>query len=121
NAFWRLGNSDPYAAYSYDLLHALDSGEWGKHQWPLLLKILTDSQKARLSKNMNKIPRWRGLMHFERVTSTEFSNGNCYKDILREHGKNYNYLKHHSLIHLPEDLRAKATTENYSTRPGEGF
>ncbi|KIJ34091.1 hypothetical protein M422DRAFT_182538, partial [Sphaerobolus stellatus SS14] len=50
NSFWRLSNSDPYMAYSYDILHALDSGEWGKHQWPLLLKILTPQERARLSK-----------------------------------------------------------------------
>ncbi|KIJ48724.1 hypothetical protein M422DRAFT_120372, partial [Sphaerobolus stellatus SS14] len=31
NAFWRISNSDPYAAYSYDMLHAFDSGKWGKH------------------------------------------------------------------------------------------
>ncbi|KIJ43201.1 hypothetical protein M422DRAFT_170034 [Sphaerobolus stellatus SS14] len=39
----------------------------------------------------------------------------------QEYDKNYNYPKHHSLIDLPEDLRSKATVENYSTRPGEGF
>ncbi|KIJ24353.1 hypothetical protein M422DRAFT_274900 [Sphaerobolus stellatus SS14] len=50
NAFWRISDSDPYAAYSYDMPHAFDSGEWGKHQWPLLLKILTAPQRARLSK-----------------------------------------------------------------------
>ncbi|KIJ46695.1 hypothetical protein M422DRAFT_249859 [Sphaerobolus stellatus SS14] len=180
NAFWQFGNSDPYAAYSYDMLHSFDSGEWGKHQWPLLLKILTASEQARLSKNIDKTPRWRGLKHFKAVASTDFTDGNSYKDILKiilpslvdllpanssfvhcvrllgimraigglsviqedqikylelclsqyekhciivsqKYGKNYNYPKHHGLLHLPEDLRAKGTTENYSTRPGEGF
>ncbi|KIJ53226.1 hypothetical protein M422DRAFT_242353 [Sphaerobolus stellatus SS14] len=35
--------------------------------------------------------------------------------------ENFNYPKHHSLVHLPEDLRAKGVTENYSTCRGEGF
>ncbi|KIJ48723.1 hypothetical protein M422DRAFT_162220, partial [Sphaerobolus stellatus SS14] len=112
--------------------------------------------------NMDKTPRWRGLKHFKAVTSTQFTDGNSYKDIQkiilpsvvdllpansvfvhydhikyledclpkyekycitisRKHDKNFNYLKHHNLIHLPEDLRAKGMTDNYSTRPGEGF
>jgi len=49
NAFWKIENSDPYLAYSYDMLHAFDSGEWGKHQWPLLLKIATFDQKRQLT------------------------------------------------------------------------
>ncbi|KIJ33453.1 hypothetical protein M422DRAFT_264557 [Sphaerobolus stellatus SS14] len=80
NTFWKINNSSPYDAYSYDLLHAFDAGEWSKHLWPLVL---------------------------EKVT--------------KEHGKKFNYLKHHNLIHLPEDIENKGCTENYSTRPGEGF
>ncbi|KIJ33594.1 hypothetical protein M422DRAFT_264356 [Sphaerobolus stellatus SS14] len=38
-----------------------------------------------------------------------------------EYNKNYNYPKHHFLMHLPWDLRSKASTDNYTTRPGEGF
>ncbi|KIJ44791.1 hypothetical protein M422DRAFT_251780 [Sphaerobolus stellatus SS14] len=41
--------------------------------------------------------------------------------ISRKHDKNFNYPKHHNLINLPEDLRAKGMTDNYSTRPGKGF
>ncbi|KIJ31105.1 hypothetical protein M422DRAFT_267313 [Sphaerobolus stellatus SS14] len=41
--------------------------------------------------------------------------------ISRKHNKNFNYPRHHNLIHLPGDLRAKGMTDNYSTRPGEGF
>ncbi|KIJ34775.1 hypothetical protein M422DRAFT_263131 [Sphaerobolus stellatus SS14] len=83
NSFWCLSNSDPYVAYSYDILHALDSGEWGKHQWPLLLEILTPQERARLSKNMDRTPRWRGLKHFKMVSSADFTDGNSYKDILK--------------------------------------
>ncbi|KIJ44427.1 hypothetical protein M422DRAFT_252026 [Sphaerobolus stellatus SS14] len=125
NSFWHLSNSDPYVAYSYDILHALDSGEWRKHQWPLLLEILTPQKRARLSKNMDRTPHWRGLKHFKMVASADFTDGNSYKDILKQvtrlYSKNFNYPKHHSLVHFSEDLRAKRVTENYSTHPGEGF
>ncbi|KIJ29756.1 hypothetical protein M422DRAFT_188008, partial [Sphaerobolus stellatus SS14] len=180
NAFWGIANSDPYLAYSYDMLHSLDSGEWGKHQWPLIHNILTSPQQSELNRNMRQVPRWRGLKHFNAVVAVDFSDGNSYRDILKcilpcivnilprnstivqairlcaiireiaslnpvteEHieylerclpryqkicsqlslqfGKNYNYPKHHNLVHLPEDLRAKGSTVNYTTRPGEGF
>ncbi|KIJ48583.1 hypothetical protein M422DRAFT_162395 [Sphaerobolus stellatus SS14] len=126
NAFWSIYNSDPYLAYSYDMLHAFDSGEWGKHQWPLLLDhILNASEKRWLSSNMRLVPRWRSLKHFNAVTSVDFADGNSYRDILKrlgkDYNKNYNYPKHHFLKHLPFDLRSKASTDNYTTRPGEGF
>ncbi|KIJ54948.1 hypothetical protein M422DRAFT_153273 [Sphaerobolus stellatus SS14] len=180
NTFWAIANSDPYLAYSYDMLHAFDSGEWGKHQWPLFRDKLTPPQKAQLTRNMKQMPRWRGLKHFEKVATIEFADGNDFRDILKcilpcilnalpkdspvvhairlcgiirataslnpiseeqieylekclpryeqicsrlsaDFGKNYNYPKHHGLLHLPEDLRAKGSTINYTTRPGEGF
>ncbi|KIJ26060.1 hypothetical protein M422DRAFT_192683, partial [Sphaerobolus stellatus SS14] len=125
NTFWAITNSDPYLAYSYNMLHAFDSGEWGKHQWPLFRDKLTTPQKSQLTQNMKQIPRWRGLKHFEKVVTIEFADGNEFRDILKrlsaDFGKNYNYPKHHTLLHLPEDLHAKGSTVNYTTRPGEGF
>ncbi|KIJ32950.1 hypothetical protein M422DRAFT_265132 [Sphaerobolus stellatus SS14] len=35
--------------------------------------------------------------------------------------KNYNNPKHHNLLHLPEDHRAKGSMVNHATWPGEGF
>ncbi|KIJ48974.1 hypothetical protein M422DRAFT_161929, partial [Sphaerobolus stellatus SS14] len=37
NTLWKINNLSPYEAYSYDILHSFDIGEWGKHLWPLLL------------------------------------------------------------------------------------
>ncbi|KIJ39542.1 hypothetical protein M422DRAFT_257594 [Sphaerobolus stellatus SS14] len=188
NAFWKINNSSPYDAYSYDLLHAFDAGEWGKHLWPLVLEVLKPV-KDRISRmhanlysltSMRRIPRWRGLKHFHSVAEMDFADGNSFRDILKcvipcivqllpsnaslvhcirvctilrsiaglrvvtsdqidaykkflikyekwckkvtkDHGKTFNYPKHHNLIHLPEDVENKGCTENYSTRPGEGF
>jgi hypothetical protein len=38
-----------------------------------------------------------------------------------EHGKNFNFFKQHYISHIIEDIRRKGTTDNMSTRPGEGF
>ncbi|KIJ40358.1 hypothetical protein M422DRAFT_256913 [Sphaerobolus stellatus SS14] len=172
NAFWSIQNSDPYLAYSYDMLHAFDSGEWDH--------ILDEPENKQLSANFREVPRWCFLKHFNAVTSIDFADGNSYQDILKciipcltdillsnspvihcfrllgilrtiaglcpvskehikyfeeclpkyeelctrlsnEYNKNYNYPKHHFLMHLPWDLRTKASTDNYTTRAGEGF
>lgn len=47
NAFWSIAHSDPYFAYSYDMLHAMDSGEWGKHQWVLLTEKILNAQELK--------------------------------------------------------------------------
>ncbi|KIJ46707.1 hypothetical protein M422DRAFT_249872 [Sphaerobolus stellatus SS14] len=171
NTFWRINNSSPYDTYSYDLLHAFDAGEWGKHLWPLVLEVLKNDRN-RISRSMHRMPCWRGLIHFNVAGEIDFTDGNSFRDILKllppgallvhcirictilrsiaglrvvtdehirayrqflakyekwckkvtkEHGKKFNYPKHHNLIHLPEDIENKGCTENYSTRPGEGF
>ncbi|KIJ32761.1 hypothetical protein M422DRAFT_265393 [Sphaerobolus stellatus SS14] len=179
NTFWKIHNSDPYAAYSYDVLHTFDLGEWGKHMWPLVLSVL-GHVKNRISRSMRRIPCWRGLKHFQNVAEIPYADGNTYWDILKciipcivqllphnspllhsvrlcailralaglrvvsedhlktykqflvkyetyckkitkDHGKNFNYPKHHNLIHLPGDIEHKGNIENFSTRPGEGF
>ncbi|KZT29211.1 hypothetical protein NEOLEDRAFT_1086238 [Neolentinus lepideus HHB14362 ss-1] len=43
------------------------------------------------------------------------------KKVAELHGKNFDFLKQHGPNHAPSDIRAKGTTDNYSTRPGEGF
>lgn len=39
----------------------------------------------------------------------------------KEHGKDFNFFKQHYVCHIIEDIRQKGTTDNTSTRPGEGF
>ena len=43
---WRYHFCDPYAAASYDVLHFMDLGKFGKHIWPLLVKVLQDLRVA---------------------------------------------------------------------------
>ena len=39
----------------------------------------------------------------------------------KEHGKDFDFFKQHYVCHIIEDIRRKGTTDNTSTRPGEGF
>ncbi|KIJ34500.1 hypothetical protein M422DRAFT_263469 [Sphaerobolus stellatus SS14] len=82
NAFWKIHNSDPSAAYSYDVLHTFDLGEWGKHMWPLVLSVL-GHVKNRISRSMRRIPHWHGLKHFQNVAEIPYADGNTYWDILK--------------------------------------
>ncbi|KIJ30421.1 hypothetical protein M422DRAFT_268076 [Sphaerobolus stellatus SS14] len=82
NTFWKINNSSPYEAYSYDILHSFDIGEWGKHLWPLLLEVLKPLKNT-ISRSMRKIPRWRGLKHFSAAAEIDFADGNSFRDILK--------------------------------------
>ncbi|KAF8584136.1 hypothetical protein K439DRAFT_1616926 [Ramaria rubella] len=65
------------------MLHVFNSGEWGKHQGPLTLEILSPADQTHLAKNMRQMPRWRGLKHFNAVSTTDFADSNSYRDILK--------------------------------------
>ncbi|KAJ7114378.1 hypothetical protein C8R44DRAFT_630272 [Mycena epipterygia] len=81
---WKFRFSDPYAAYSYDTLHSDDLGKWGHHLWPLLLEELENiKQKGPFTENMRRFPRWPDLKHFDEVTTTHFTDGQSFYDILK--------------------------------------
>jgi hypothetical protein len=50
NAFWAVANSDPYAALSWDRLHAYHGGLFSDHLWSEVLEIL-----GVLGKNMAQL------------------------------------------------------------------
>jgi hypothetical protein len=41
--------------------------------------------------------------------------------VSKEQGKSFDFYKQHYVSHIIEDIRRKGTTDNTSTRPGEGF
>ena len=44
NAFWRLGPlSCPHHALSYDIMHYIDGGLWGKHLLVELISIIEEA------------------------------------------------------------------------------
>ncbi|KAF8514399.1 hypothetical protein JB92DRAFT_3115676 [Gautieria morchelliformis] len=84
NTFWFIANSDPYIAHSYDLLHNDDSGKFWKHLFPLTIEVLGDlAKKGKYSQNMNMVPSWPNLNHFQSITTMEFSDGQSYFDALK--------------------------------------
>ncbi|KAF9034770.1 hypothetical protein BJ165DRAFT_1604623 [Panaeolus papilionaceus] len=81
---WKFRFADPYKAYSYDTLHSDDLGKWGKHLWPVLLDALEKrNQKGRVTQRMAAFPRWSQLKHFNSVTTTQFTDGQAFYDILK--------------------------------------
>jgi hypothetical protein len=46
NFAWDIPMMNPYAAYSYDVLHRDDLGKFGHHLWPLILKHLKNKGSA---------------------------------------------------------------------------
>ncbi|KDR66778.1 hypothetical protein GALMADRAFT_147642 [Galerina marginata CBS 339.88] len=81
---WDFRFSDPYRAYSYDTLHSDDLGKWGKHLWLLTLDVLEKySVKGKVTQRMAIFPRWNNLKHFNHVTTTHFTDGQAFYDILK--------------------------------------
>ncbi|EIW77891.1 hypothetical protein CONPUDRAFT_157070 [Coniophora puteana RWD-64-598 SS2] len=89
NAFWLLRSSDPADAVTVDHLHAFHHGLYGKHIQPELIKILASFENSReylgkLDKQFSQLPSWRGLAHFNAVSTVNFSDGNKFRDISRQ-------------------------------------
>ncbi|TFK82664.1 hypothetical protein K466DRAFT_499894 [Polyporus arcularius HHB13444] len=95
NSFLELANSDPFRAVGFDRLHAFHLGLWGKHIWVLIKKYLhTLKAGAQFDKQMNMIPRWRGLSHFKSDTyKTSFADGKKMEDL----SKNTLFVVHNIL------------------------
>ncbi|EIW75603.1 hypothetical protein CONPUDRAFT_65807 [Coniophora puteana RWD-64-598 SS2] len=89
SAFWMLRDSDPTDAVTVDHLHAFHHGLYGKHIHLELIKILESMEKSReyrgkLDRQFSQLPSWRGLAHFNWVTTVSFSDGNKFRDISRQ-------------------------------------
>jgi len=41
--------------------------------------------------------------------------------VSQEYGKDFRFYKQHAISHVVKDIEQKGTTDNFSTRPGEGF
>ena len=121
---WDFRFSDPYKTISYDTLRSDDLGKWGKHLWVLLLKPVLEDTGSRgkvthrwnhfnLGSNqlwnsvtdhhftrMANFPRWNHLKHFNSVTTTKFTDGNAFYDILKVRGTIFELITMSMLIIL---------------------
>ncbi|KAL0571044.1 hypothetical protein V5O48_010912 [Marasmius crinis-equi] len=75
---------NPYAAVLFDVLHFMNGGIWGDHMFPQLKKHVSKigrAAKVDLDNRFDKMPPWRGLNHFNGVTTVSFNNGSHHRDI----------------------------------------
>ncbi|KAJ7111639.1 hypothetical protein C8R43DRAFT_1091525 [Mycena crocata] len=97
NCFWKIKDSDPHAAISYDPLHADDSGLWGDHLFGQIKDRVNDLGRAAIVKIESQIaafPPWRGLNHFESVMNITFNDATKREDV----GKIMLFVAHNVLV-----------------------
>ncbi|EPS99113.1 hypothetical protein FOMPIDRAFT_12620, partial [Fomitopsis schrenkii] len=96
NVFFRILNSDPFKAISWDRLHAFALGIFGAHIWPeivILIKDLDRQQFTEVDQLASEFPRWRGLTHFKQVVGISFNDGSKFEDL----SKIVPYITHHAI------------------------
>ena len=102
NVFWKINNSDPYGALSFDRLHTFPGGLFRHHLWERLqtrikalgreASVVVDEMYVRslISRyhislvtydSADSIPRWRGLNHFQTYLSVDFTDGSKWEDM----------------------------------------
>ncbi|KAJ6553880.1 hypothetical protein B0H10DRAFT_1848583, partial [Mycena sp. CBHHK59/15] len=106
NIFWKIGNTDPHRALSFDRLHAYHGGLWGDHLFSQIKLRVTDKGResiVKIDKQMAAMPRWRGLNHFDNVMNISFNDGSKHEDI----AKLMLFATHNVLVDKPGVLLLK--------------
>ncbi|KIO08105.1 hypothetical protein M404DRAFT_23381 [Pisolithus tinctorius Marx 270] len=189
SAFWEVGNMDVYQALCWDRLHANCAGKFGDHLWGELLRILETmghQMMGKVEQNLNVMPHWHGLNHFEEALSVSYTDGQKFEDLskiiiltchdifphemekdgylllcclrayigfdmyttlelhmthtlaagwealatfnsliqkyaekMQHTGKNWNFPKNHTHMHVFDDIEAKGVTHNFNMKPNE--
>ncbi|KAF8593737.1 hypothetical protein BDV93DRAFT_516331 [Ceratobasidium sp. AG-I] len=87
NSLLALGSlTDPFRAFSYDVLHTDDLGRWGKHLWPMLqdfFEDLTRNDRVDFEARLDAVPSWPELNHFRNALSLTFGDGRKFEDLLK--------------------------------------
>ncbi|KAJ7640190.1 hypothetical protein B0H17DRAFT_1276808 [Mycena rosella] len=99
NVFWKINNTDPHAACSFDRLHAY-GGLWTDHLFAQIKLRVTEKGRnaiAIIDKQMSSMPRWRDLNHFDAVMNITFNDGSKNEDI----AKMMLFAAHNVLIDAP--------------------
>ncbi|KAF8837802.1 hypothetical protein BDN67DRAFT_991595 [Paxillus ammoniavirescens] len=87
NIFWFIPFSDPHLALSFNRLHSLHLGIWGKHIFGEIKKILEYLGRAAetmVEKYVAAFPLWWQLTHFSTVINITFNNGNKMRDLAKQ-------------------------------------
>ncbi|KAJ7260762.1 hypothetical protein C8J57DRAFT_1072259 [Mycena rebaudengoi] len=107
NVFWKINNTDPHQALSFDRLHAYHGGLWSDHIWAqikLRVTALGRGARAKIDNQISAIPRWRGLNHFDAVMNISFNDGSKHQDI----AKMMLFVAHNVLVDKPGVLLLQA-------------
>ncbi|KAH9007701.1 hypothetical protein EDB83DRAFT_2236259, partial [Lactarius deliciosus] len=81
NVFWEVYNSDPHRVLSFDRLHSNNSGLFGDHLLSRLKELVKRDNAAKINRQFDLAPRWRGLYHFSDMMNMSFTDGSKYEDI----------------------------------------
>ncbi|KAI5995972.1 hypothetical protein F5J12DRAFT_907101 [Pisolithus orientalis] len=68
----------------WDRLHANCVGKFGNHLWGELLRILETmghQMMGKVEQNLNAMPHWHGLNHFEEALSVSYTDGQKFEDL----------------------------------------
>ncbi|KAI6143304.1 hypothetical protein BKA82DRAFT_4331247 [Pisolithus tinctorius] len=120
-------------------LHANCTGKFGDHLWGELVRILETMGHQTMGKvewNLSAVPHWHGLNHFEEALSVLYTDGQKFEDLskvlvifnslMKKYaektqytGKNWNFPKNHTRMHVFDDIEAKGVTHNFNMKPNE--
>ncbi|KIK90456.1 hypothetical protein PAXRUDRAFT_14345 [Paxillus rubicundulus Ve08.2h10] len=87
NVFWSVERSDPQETASFEPLHFLHGGMWGKHMLGDLKIILAELGRefeTHLEEQVCAFPHWRGLAHFDTMIHITYSDGNKMRDLAKQ-------------------------------------
>ncbi|KIJ14120.1 hypothetical protein PAXINDRAFT_163495 [Paxillus involutus ATCC 200175] len=84
NIFWPIMYSNPHKALSFDHLHFLHLGIWGKHLYgelKIILGYLGWNAEATVEGYTKDFPRWRKFTRFKTILQVTYSDGNKLADL----------------------------------------
>lgn len=85
NAWWTVSRTDIHQALSFDTLHSIFLGIWGKHIWPVIIEALGPENCYTFDQRASMVPGFPGLRIFtHHITETTFSDGNTFFSILQQ-------------------------------------
>ncbi|KAJ7759514.1 hypothetical protein B0H16DRAFT_1313294 [Mycena metata] len=94
---------------------------------PCLVQLLPrNSSLTRIVRTMQKVRIMLGLSVTTRTRLDHLNDlvreyERACNEVADKHGKDFNFLKQHSITHAIEDFISKGTSRNMNTRVGEGF
>ncbi|PVF94153.1 hypothetical protein CPB86DRAFT_766272 [Serendipita vermifera] len=84
NSWWKLSRCDVFKALSFDILHSIWSGIWGKHLWLLLLEAIDAKDHSKLNYRACTAPSFPSLAIIPQIAKPDFADGKKYWSILQQ-------------------------------------